>query len=354
VSDAELRTSAARALRVLLLWVVPLALVATLVSLYMAGRRYVSTDNAYVKADHATVAAEVSGTVTAVLVRENDAVTTGTPLVELDASARRIEVQRAAARVDLARGSIIALRATLREKRSALAVARQDGIFAERELERLRVLAERRLVAQTGRDAADRAAVAARGRVEVLTREVEQIQAQLGEAETGDPDRHPEVAAALADLARARLDESHTRLLAPRPGIVARVPHVGDRLEVGKPALAIVANEQPWVEANFKETDLEFMRVGQPVRIEVDAYSGHRWSGRIQSIAQATGAEFAVIPAQNASGNWVKVVQRVPVRIALQAGADDPPLRSGMSAAVRVDTGRETGIGAVLAGDAKK
>ena len=317
----------------------------TVAAIYMSRQRYVSTDNAYLKTDRATVAAEVSGTVVAVRVAENERVAKGAPLVELDAQSRRIEVQRAQARLDEARTAISALGATLREKQSELAVARRDAQFANRELQRLQGLASRKLIAQTGLDTAERGAAAAEGRIEILVRDVEQIQAQLGTTTAPRArDTHPKIAAALAELAQARLDVERTVLHAPREGVVAKLPHVGDRLEVGKPALAIVADHDSWIEANFKETDLEFVRVGQPVRVKIDTYPNRRWTGRVQSIAQATGAEFAVIPAQNASANWIKVIQRIPVRIALEVAPDDPPLRAGMSVSVQVDTGRKVGL----------
>lgn len=340
--SANSQGTALRTRRVFLLWVVPLLVAATATVVYFSGQRYVSSENAFVKTDHTTVSAEVSGTIKAVLVTENQPVASGTPLLELDAVGRQIEVQRAEARVAAARMRISTLRAQGREKRSELSVAQQDARFADRELSRLTGLAERRLVAQTSLDTAERAVAAARGKVEILTRDVEQLEAQLGDAAGGDTDRHPDVATARAELAQARLDETRTRITAPRAGIVARLPHVGDRLEAGKPALAIVANQAPWIEANLKETELEFVRVGQPVLIRVDTYGSRDWRGEVASISQATGAEFAVIPAQNASGNWVKVVQRVPVRITLVTAADDPPLRSGMSAAIRIDTGRSS------------
>jgi membrane fusion protein (multidrug efflux system) len=117
------------------------------------------------------------------------------------------------------------------------------------------------------------------------------------------------------------------------------LPKVGARVDAGRPAFAVVGSDRIWLDANFKETDLEWVRPGQPVRVEIDTYSAHAWQGTVDSIAGATGAEFALLPAQNASGNWVKVVQRIPVRIALTVRADDPPLRDGMSATVRIDTG---------------
>ena len=150
------------------------------------------------------------------------------------------------------------------------------------------------------------------------------------------------VRAALADLDKARVDLSHTRIAAPQAGIASHLPKVGSRVDAGRPAFAIVTDRSVWVEANYKETDLEWVRAGQSVAIDVDTYPNHSWHGHVESIAQATGAEFSLLPAQNASGNWVKVVQRIAVRIVLEPGAGDPPLRDGMSANVDIDTGTHT------------
>ena len=144
---------------------------------------------------------------------------------------------------------------------------------------------------------------------------------------------------AAAELERTKIDLQHTLVSAPQSGIVSHLPKVGSRVDIGRAACAIVSDHGIWVEANFKETDLEWVRPGQPVRIDVDTYAQHRWTGHVESVAQATGAEFSLLPAQNATGNWVKVVQRVPVRIALDLRAEDPPLRDGMSANVEIDTG---------------
>jgi membrane fusion protein (multidrug efflux system) len=150
------------------------------------------------------------------------------------------------------------------------------------------------------------------------------------------------VRAAIADLDRARVDLGHTRIVAPQAGVVSHLPKVGARVDLGRPAFAIVTDHAVYVEANFKETDLEHVRPGQPVHVVVDTYPHFEWQGRVESISQATGAEFSLLPPQNASGNWVKVVQRIPVRVALVPGPDDPPLRDGMSADVRIDTGPHT------------
>jgi membrane fusion protein (multidrug efflux system) len=135
------------------------------------------------------------------------------------------------------------------------------------------------------------------------------------------------------------VDFSHLEVIAPRSGIASRVPQVGDHVTAGRPVLAIVDPTDLWIEANFKETDLEYVRAGQTVEVDLDTYSHRVWQGKVESISQATGAEFAVLPPQNASGNWVKVVQRVMVRVRIERRADDPPLRAGMSATVKIDTG---------------
>jgi membrane fusion protein (multidrug efflux system) len=147
------------------------------------------------------------------------------------------------------------------------------------------------------------------------------------------------VRAALAERDKALVDLGHAVIASPRAGIASHLPKVGDRVEEGRAAFAVVTDGTVWVEANFEETDLEWVRPGQQARVDLDTYPGRRWAGRVESISQATGAEFALLPAQNASGNWVKVVQRVPVRIAITVAPGDPPLRSGMSATVEIDTG---------------
>ena len=128
---------------------------------------------------------------------------------------------------------------------------------------------------------------------------------------------------------------------APFDGIASKVPTLGQYVQPGAPVMTVVADHDMWIEANYKETDLTHVAVGQPVDISLDTYPDRHWRGRVESISQATGAEFSVIPAQNATGNWVKVTQRIPVRIAIERRSDDPELRSGMSAIVDIDTGHE-------------
>ncbi len=325
--------------RLLLLWIIPLAAVAAAVSYMAAHARYVSTDNAYVKSQMSEVAPEVSGTISEVRVIENRPVKAGEVLLVINSRALRMTADDAAARVDLVRSALLTQLATQREKAAELAMAQRDAVFAVRELERQRALAAKGLVAVARLDDSERAVEAASGRIEVLERDLQRIETTLGHSSVGDLESHPAVRSARAAAAHAALDVEHTELVAPRAGMVSRLPQVGDHVTSGRPVLAIVDPDDLWLDANFKETDLEYVRPGQTVEVKVDTYSHRHWVGRVESIAQATGAEFAILPAQNATGNWVKVVQRVPVRIRVTRRADDPPLRAGMSAEVIIDTG---------------
>jgi membrane fusion protein (multidrug efflux system) len=325
--------------RRLLLWGLPLAVVVAGVYAYGSGGRYVSTDNAYLKQDRIDVAAQVPGDIREVRVVENARVQAGDPVLVLDDALARVAVRRAEAQLATARAEVLALQASHREKQGQLAVARKSADYALREYERQANLATQKLVPASQLDTAHRSADIATGTIGVLELQVQQTAAKLGGDPAGPVDRHPSVLAAAAELERTRIDLARTVVQAPQAGIVSRLPQVGDHVDVGRPAFAIVADRTVWVEANFKETDLEWVRPGQPVDVVVDTYPDHSWSGRVQSISQATGAEFSVLPPQNASGNWVKVVQRIPVRIAIQPGPDDPPLRNGMSADVEIDTG---------------
>jgi membrane fusion protein (multidrug efflux system) len=332
-------SSVATWFRALFLWGVPLLLVVAGVYWYGSGGRYVSTDNAYLKQDRVDVAPQISGNVGEVRVAENGHVEPGQVVLVLEDTLLRVAVEHAEAAVASARVDVAALQADYREKLGELALARDTSQYALREYERQRQLAASKLVPLTALDNAHHASTVAVGQIAVLELQVSQAKAKLGGAGDAPIDAHPQVRAALAGLEKARVDLGHTVITAPRTGVISHLPKVGDHVEAGQPAFAIVADGKLWVEANFQETDLEWLRPGQPARVKIDTYPGHQWQGRVESIAQATGAEFALLPAQNASGNWVKVVQRVPVRIAIDVVPGDPPLRSGMSADVSVDTG---------------
>jgi membrane fusion protein, multidrug efflux system len=222
-----------------------------------------------------------------------------------------------------------------------LALARTNAAYEQRELDRLSGLVERKLASEVDVDEQRHERDVAAQEVQVAERTLDQIRARLG----GDLDRPvTEQAAYLAAKATrdaAALDVEHTVVRAPFDGIASQVPTVGQYVQPGAPVMTVVADTGMWIEANFKETDLTHVASGQPVDIRIDTYPDRHWRGRVESISQATGAEFSVIPSQNATGNWVKVTQRIPVRVAIETRGDDPELRTGMSAIVGIDTGHE-------------
>jgi membrane fusion protein (multidrug efflux system) len=314
-----------------------LAVAAVIVWLFTGG--VATTDNAYVKAPIVAVAPEVSGRVIAIMVAENQAVRAGQTLLRIDDRPFRIAVARAEADLDAARSDIRELQAAYAEKQAELTLARSTLDYASRELSRRSKLANRQVVSQSGLDEARESAEAARQRIVILQRELARIVTRLGGEPPIEIDTQPSVRAAQATLDQARLDLARSLVTAPANGIVAKLPDPGDTVSAGVPAFSLIGTDDVWIEANFKETELTWMRPGQPVEIKVDTYPGRVFPGRVASIAQATGAEFSVLPPQNASGNWIKVVQRVPVRIALDLDSDAPPLRAGMSSEVEVVTG---------------
>jgi membrane fusion protein (multidrug efflux system) len=335
-------SAGARWRRRILLWVLPLVVIGVAVWMYGSAGRFVTTDNAYVQQDRIDVAPQVAGDVIRVFVAENQRVVAGQPVFALDDSMARIAVTAAESRLGTALAEVGALKAAHRESVGRIAVAKRAAELSMREMGRQSQLAGQKLIPASQLDAVQRSTDIALGTVAVLQLQLEQTLARLGGDASLPPTSYPVVKGAAAELARARLDLSRTVVRAPQPGIVSHLPRVGSRADIGRPAFAIVSDGAVWVEANFKETDLEWVRPGQDVTVDIDTYGEHRWKARVESIAQATGAEFSVLPAQNASGNWVKVVQRIAVRVALQPGTDDPPLRDGMSAHVSIDTGPHT------------
>jgi len=329
-----------RWLRALLMLGVPLAVIAGAAALWLAGGRMMQTDNAYVKAEKIPVSAEVAGTVRVVLVRENQQVAAGTPLFRVDDAPFRVSVARAEARLAQARTDVAALKASYRAKQAEIALARTRTSFAQRDEARQADLADRNFISASRLDEARHATELAAQQAVAVERELARIGESLGGGPDLPADRHPTVLAAQAELMQARLDLARIEVRAPVAGTVSRAPKPGQYVAAGATALALIADGALWIEANFTETDLTWIRVDQPVRVRIDTYPGRVWHGTVESVSPATGAEFAVIPPQNATGNWVKVAQRVPVRIRIDAPPDAPPLRAGLSAQVSVDTGR--------------
>ncbi|MFP5404900.1 MAG: efflux RND transporter periplasmic adaptor subunit, partial [Gammaproteobacteria bacterium] len=220
-----------------------------------------------------------------------------------------------------------------------IALAQTRSTFAARAQRRQNDLAEKNFVSRSGLDQARESAELAEQQITASEQELKQIAVALGGSVDTPIEDHPSYRAAKADLEQARLDLERTEVRASLPGTVNQPPRPGQFAASGVAMMALVANASPWVEANFTETDLTWVRPGQPATITVDTYPDVEWKGVVDSLSPATGSEFSVIPAQNATGNWVKIVQRVPVRIRLERRDDAPPLRAGLSATVEIDTG---------------
>lgn len=341
LAPAAKRSLARRTVRTTLLLLGPLVAITVGAYAYYASGRIVETDNAYVKGDVAIVSAQVAGPIDAVNVRENQRVKTGDVLFTIDARPFHVAVERANAQLAAINDFVESTRASYRQALQQLALARTNAQYEQREFERLSALAERKLASDVDVDKKRHDRDVAAQQVAVTERALDQIKARLG----GDLDRPvTQQAAYLAAKSMsdaAALDLDHTVVRAPFNGIASKVPTLGQYVAPGAAIMTVVADHDVWIEANYKETDLTHVAVGQGVRIELDAYPGRTWRGKVESISQATGAEFSVIPAQNATGNWVKVAQRIAVRIAIEHRGDDPELRAGMSAIVDIDTGYE-------------
>jgi membrane fusion protein (multidrug efflux system) len=334
-------TKPRRRLRAILLLLGPIVALTVGAYVYYTSGRVVGTDNAYVKSDVGAISAEVAGPIAALNVHENDRVEAGAVLFTIDDRAFRVALDRGDAQLAAINDFVESTKASYRQSLEQLALARTNAAYEQREVDRLAALAERKLASDVDVAEQRHKRDVANQEIAVTERALDAIRARLG----GDLDRPvTEQAAYLAAKSMrdaAELDLEHTVVRAPFGGIASQVPTVGQHVQPGAPVMTIVADRGMWIEANFKETDLTHVAVGQPVDVRLDTYPDKRWRGRVESISQATGAEFSVIPAQNATGNWVKIAQRIPVRIAIETRGDDPSLRAGMSAIVDIDTGYE-------------
>ncbi len=334
-----------RRLRYPLLLLGPLLVAAAASYFYFTGGRYVTTENAYVKADKVMIAAEVSGLIAEVAVHENQPVEKGDILFRIDDGLYRIAISEVEAGLANVRDEIAGLKAEYQQKLEERALAKTNIAFAKKEFDRQTRLIATNAVSRSKLDSTRHDLDISLQQIRVIDQEAAQIRAQLGGDHKLPIEQHSHYQTAMAAKSRAELDLKHTVIRAPFDGIAGNTPQVGQQV-IGKgafssPVMSLVATNDIWIEANFKETDLTYVMPGQSVAVRVDTYPGKEWKGTIQSLSQATGAEFSVIPPQNATGNWVKVVQRIPVRIAVEANEDDPPLRAGMSTFVEIDTERK-------------
>ena len=330
--------------RLILMFVVPLAIVIGGGWWYLTSGRYVSTDDAYGQADVLNVAANIAGRVVAVEVADNQYVKQGQVLFRIDDSTYLANRDKAKAALRAARLQVETMRATYRQRQSELQSAQDTLNYAQREYNRQQSLLASHTVSQAQFDQARHALDVAKAQVSSANDEIAAALAALG-GDAGIPtNQHPMVEQAQAQLDLAEIDVDNTVIRAPENGTVTLVNKlpVGTYLTPAMPTFALVGTDKVWVEANFKETDLTHMKVGQHATVDIDAYPDVTFKGHVQSLSPGTGSEFSVLPAQNATGNWVKVVQRLPVKLVIDNPDPQRPLRAGMSVNVEVDTGYES------------
>ena len=307
---------------------------------YLFSGRYVSTDDAYVQAARIEISSNVAGRVTKVAVQDNHPVKKDEILFKLDNRDFVIAVKDAKAKLANAKLQVLGLKAIYRQRQAEVKAARALLEYQKRERQRQKILTTQGISSQAQLDQTDYALILAEQKLNIANQEHENSRVALA----NNPDirihQHPIVQQAQATLDQAELNLSYTIIKAPLDGIVSKVDQlqVGDYINAAQPVFALVSNEDFWIEANFKETDLTYMRPGQKVEITIDTYPGDTFYGKVVSLSPGTGASFSILPPENATGNWVKVVQRLPVRISIDNVTLKQPLHFGLSAFVEVDT----------------
>jgi membrane fusion protein (multidrug efflux system) len=314
---------------------------------YVTGGRVMSTDNAYVEADKVGISTDVSGIVKEIDVRNNQQVEAGEVLFRLDDLPFRLALERAEAQVGIVRNDLNALKANYGDMQAQIRQAEYDVEYYDRESRRQQDLAAKNIASQQTFDTARRNLQNAQQKLVSLNQQLAAITANLN----GDPDvpveQHPRYRDVVAQRNEAARQLDHTVMKAPFAGIVTNVPSLapGKYLQASTTAFYLVATDYVWVDSNPKETELTNVRPGHPVTVTVDTYPDLEWHGAVESISPAAAQEFSLLPAQNTSGNWVKVVQRIPMRVRLDTSDKNrPALRAGMSVEVDVDTGHQRGL----------
>src|SRR3954463_12290847 len=337
--------------RPLLLVVLPAVVVIGGIAFYLSGGRYVPTDDAYVGAQKVLITPDISGKIEKVVVREGQRVSEGDVLFEIDPVPFRLAVQQAQANLDQARTTYDNLVSDLKIYGQLGDLAQQGVELKRRDVDRKSSLVKSNVGSQLDLDNSSTGLVTASAQLELLKQKVSTAKNQL----LGNPDlpleQFPPYAVAKAALDQAQRNLDHTVLRSPIAGTATQVDSIqlGRFVAAGTPVFSIIDTSKPWVDANPKESDFTYVTVGQTVSIEVDAFPDHVFKGSVGSLSPATGAQFAILPPQNATGNFVKVVQRVPVRIYFDKNDKlVRKLKAGMSVYATIDTNHRRSLPALL------
>ncbi|WP_439407330.1 HlyD family secretion protein [Bradyrhizobium sp. DASA03076] len=337
--------------RFLLMVVLPIVAVIAGLAFYLNGGRYVGTDDAYVGAQKVLVTPDISGKIQKVVVKEGQSVKKGDELFEIDPVPFRLAVEEAKAQLAQAQTTYDNLIANIKIYGDMLDLAQQGVDLKKRDVERKQALVKNSFGSQLDLDNASNALVTAGAQAQFIKQQLSNAKMQL----LGNPklplEEFPPYVQAKAKLEDAQRNLDHTVLKAPMDGIATQVDQIqlGRFVAAGTPVFSIIDIAHPWVDANPKESDLTYVTEGQPVTLEVDAFPSHTFKGKIGSLSPGTGAQFAILPPQNASGNFVKVVQRVPIRIYFDE--DDKyvkKLKAGMSVYASIDTGHQRSLAGLL------
>src|SRR3982074_991917 len=313
---------------------------------YVTGGAAMSTDNAYVQADMVGLSTDVAGIVTQVLVRDNQKGAKGDILFKLDPLQFQLALDRAEAQVGNTRNDLVALQTSYRNMQAQVAQAQKDVDFNMVNFQRQEQLIANNFTPKATFDTARNTLQGSQQKLASLQQQLAGLAANLN----GDPnapiENHPKYKDAVAARNEAARQLAHTVVRAPFAGIVTNVPSLqpGQYLAAAATAFNIVSTDHVWVQASPKETELTYVKPGQKVTVEVDTFPGQRWVGTVESISPASASSFSLLPAENTSGNWVKVVQRIPMRVRVSNAPGKPPLRVGMSVEVNVDTGHARGF----------
>ena len=343
------QSSIKRFIRAVLLGLVPLVALTVGTFWYALGGRYVTTENAYIKRNMVAVSPAINGRVVEVLVTDNQTVSKGDMLFALDPRIHQIAVVRANAKIKRVGNDIRAMRAQHAQIEAEIADALERVAYLQRQLKRQEELHAKGMATEAIVDGHTYDVSQSIQSVRALEQRARQVIEALGGSRQIPVAEHPMHLEAVAEKEAAELSMEHTIVRAASDGIVSRVQlQPGEWVEEGEPVFQLIEKDDVWVEANLKETQLTHVQVGQSVSFEVDAYPGQTWHGQVKQISPATGSEFMVLPPQNATGNWIKVVQRLPVRITIDSLEGRAKLRTGMTATVSVDTLYERELGTFI------